>query len=205
MSHKFLVCDPVLGDYGADGIGKLYVPEALVEIYRNEIIPLADIVTPNQFEVELITEKKVSTESDAWQGAQWFHDRGVKIVALSSSNIGNENELVAFLSAVRENGKLEKFKLSIPKQCPIHLTGTGDLFAALFMAHSATYPNDLGKALELTIATIQSTIATTLNLMPQELKTGKVSVTAQQRELKIIQSKKHIENPEVKLKAIRVE
>lgn len=32
--------------------GKLYVPEALEEIYRNEIISLADIVVPNQFELE---------------------------------------------------------------------------------------------------------------------------------------------------------
>lgn len=201
----FAVCDPVLGDYGADGIGKLYVPESLVSIYRDEIIPLADIVTPNQFEVELLTARKISTEADAWEGAKWFHDKGVKIVALSSSNIGDKNELIAFLSAVKESGKVERFKLSIPKQGPIFLTGTGDLFAALFMAHSTKYADDLGKALELTIASVQSTIATTLDSMPEELKTGKVAVTAQQRELKIIQSKKHYENPEVKLKAVRVE
>jgi pyridoxine kinase len=195
----------VLGDYGADGVGKLYVPESLVSIYRDEIIPLADIVTPNQFEVELITEKKITSESEAWEGLKWFHDKGVKIVALSSSNIGKENELVAFLSAMKEGGKVEKFKLSIPKQGPIHLTGTGDLFAALFMAHSTKFADDLGKALELTIASVQSTIATTLDSMPESLRTGKVAVTAQQRELKIIQSKKHFENPEVKLKAIRVD
>lgn len=199
------VCDPVLGDYGADGVGKLYVPESLVAIYRDEIIPLADIVTPNQFEVELITDKKIATEADAWEGAKWFHDKGVKIVALSSSNMGDKNELVAFLSAMKENGKIEKFKLSIPKQGPIHLTGTGDLFAALFMANSTKYADDLGKALELTIASVQATILTTLNSMPEELRTGKIAVTAQQRELKIIQSKKHFENPEVSLKSVRVE
>lgn len=42
-----LVCDPVLGDNG-----KLYVPESLIPIYRDVIIPLADVVTPNQFELE---------------------------------------------------------------------------------------------------------------------------------------------------------
>ena len=40
------VCDPVLGDEG-----KLYVPPALVEIFRDEVIPNADILTPNAFEV----------------------------------------------------------------------------------------------------------------------------------------------------------
>ena len=34
-------CDPVLGDGG-----KLYVPEALVEIYRDDVVPLATVRTP---------------------------------------------------------------------------------------------------------------------------------------------------------------
>lgn len=203
------MCDPVLGDYAADNVGKMYVPESLLPIYRTEIIPLADIVTPNQYEVELLTEKKISTEAEAWEGMKWFHDQGVKIVALSSSNInmGDKDTLTAFLSVKRESGKSEKFKLSIPKQGngKIHLTGTGDLFAALFMAHSTNLHDDLGKALELTIASIQSTIETTLNAMPEDLRNGKIAASAQERELKIIQSKKHFENPEIKLKVIRVE
>lgn len=41
------VCDPVMGDNG-----HMYVPKELLEIYRDKLIPLADIITPNQFEVE---------------------------------------------------------------------------------------------------------------------------------------------------------
>ena len=37
------VCDPVLGD-----AGKLYVPAELVGIYKRDVIPVADIITPNQ-------------------------------------------------------------------------------------------------------------------------------------------------------------
>lgn len=44
-----LVCDPVMGDNG-----KLYVPEALNEIYKKEILPLADVLTPNEFELEYV-------------------------------------------------------------------------------------------------------------------------------------------------------
>lgn len=43
----FSVCDPVMGDDG-----KMYVPEECLPIYRDLLIPLADIITPNQFEVE---------------------------------------------------------------------------------------------------------------------------------------------------------
>ena len=42
-----LVCDPVMGDNG-----HMYVPKELLDIYRDKLIPLADIITPNQFEVE---------------------------------------------------------------------------------------------------------------------------------------------------------
>lgn len=47
LFNFYLACDPVMGDNG-----KLYVPEELKEIYIKEIVPLADIVTPNHFELE---------------------------------------------------------------------------------------------------------------------------------------------------------
>ena len=37
------VCDPVLGDKG-----EFYVPRSLVALYRDRVLPLADVVTPNQ-------------------------------------------------------------------------------------------------------------------------------------------------------------
>ena len=41
------VCDPVMGDDG-----KMYVPAELLDVYRDKIVPLADIISPNQFEAE---------------------------------------------------------------------------------------------------------------------------------------------------------
>lgn len=185
--------------------GKMYVPESLLPIYRDEIIPLADIATPNQYEVELLTGKKMTNEAGAWAGMQWFHDQGVKMVALSSSEIGGTSVLLAFLSCKRPDGSLEKYKMTIPKQGAVHLTGTGDLFAALLLAHTTKLPDDLGRAFELTIAAVQSVIEVTLSSMSSEMQEGLVKVSAQQRELKIIQSKKHIEGPVIKLRAMKVE
>ncbi|XP_042619264.1 pyridoxal kinase-like [Cyprinus carpio] len=51
------VCDPVLGDNGA-----MYVPENLLPIYRCKVVPAADIITPNQFEAELLTGRNISSE-----------------------------------------------------------------------------------------------------------------------------------------------
>jgi pyridoxal/pyridoxine/pyridoxamine kinase len=127
------------------------------------------------------------------------------MVALSSSEIGGSSVLLAFLSCKKLDGSFERFKMTIPKQGNVHLTGTGDLFAALLLAHSTKLPNDLGRAFELTIAAVQSVIETTLATLTDDKANGLVKVSAQERELKIIQSKKHIEEPVVKLRAVKIE
>lgn len=38
-----------------DGQGKMYVPEELLPIYKDEVVPIADVLTPNQFEAELLS------------------------------------------------------------------------------------------------------------------------------------------------------
>ncbi|XP_017465856.1 PREDICTED: pyridoxal kinase [Rhagoletis zephyria] len=191
-SNIIYVCDPVMGDNG-----KMYVPEELLPIYREEIVPLADIITPNQYEVELLTEKKISNENDVWSAVQWFHDRGIDTVVISSSELGKENELRAFLS--KKNGS--RYIINIPRQGNgISFTGTGDLFASLFLAHSYG-TKDLGSAFEKTIASLQAVIKRTIESMPKDVLSGKRKVTAHECELKLIQSKSVIENPLVVLKA----
>lgn len=113
-SSLFVVCDPVLGDNGF-----LYVPKALIPIYQNEIIPLSDICTPNQFEAELLTGVTIESEADAWTALNWFHEKGVKTVVLSSTNIGTENTLTSFLS--HKNGKFILLVL-------VHTVSTSFLF-----------------------------------------------------------------------------
>ena len=38
-----------------DGKGSMYVPEDLLPVYRDQVVPIADILTPNQFEAELLS------------------------------------------------------------------------------------------------------------------------------------------------------
>lgn len=42
-------CDPVMGDGG-----RLYVPQELVSVYRDEVVPLAAVLLPNGFELGLL-------------------------------------------------------------------------------------------------------------------------------------------------------
>lgn len=185
MQCLFVVCDPVLGDDG-----HLYVPAELIPIYRDEIIPLSDICTPNQFEVELLSGITLKNESDAWLATNWFHDRGVKTVVISSSKFGADGGLAGFLS--HKTGERDmpcdtrtieqqyqymnlslvatdrtKYAISIPIiGNGIAFTGTGDLFAALFLAHSHGQ-SDLGVAFEKTIATLQAVLWNTWNRIPE--------------------------------------
>lgn len=207
MLSLILVCDPVLGDNG-----KMYVPRELLEIYKLEIINLADVITPNQYEVELLTNIAIKDEGDIWKAIHVFHQMGVDIVVISSTDLKPQanfstglehDQLKAFIS--KRNGP--RYVLNIPKLGLNNMgfTGTGDLFAALFLAHSYQIDgNHLNNALERTVATLQAVIQRTLNGMPEAVKNGSRSPTALERELKIIQSKGDIENPKIILKSVEI-
>ena len=47
--NALYICDPVMGDAGG-----LYVPEPTAEAMRDLLMPLADIATPNRYELEWI-------------------------------------------------------------------------------------------------------------------------------------------------------
>lgn len=68
------VCDPVMGDHG-----KLYVKPEVVPCYQ-EIVPLATIMTPNQFEAEKLVGERIVTEEDALAACIKLHNRGVATV-----------------------------------------------------------------------------------------------------------------------------
>lgn len=102
----------------------------------------------------------------------------------------------------------------------IIFTGVGDLFAALFLAHSSTKPT-LSEALECTIATLQAVLQNTFDAIAPGEKTfltekdyqilsqififfpelrSPDKISSRIRELKLIQSKKDIEQPNVTIR-----
>lgn len=99
----------------------------------------------------------------------------------------------------------QRCRMVIPKQGNgIRFTGTGDLFASLFLAHSTLTKFDMCATLERTIASLQAVITKTLTYIPEDVKAKKLAVTSTQRELKIIQSKRDIEEPKVTCRCSKV-
>ncbi|KAK5646487.1 hypothetical protein RI129_004951 [Pyrocoelia pectoralis] len=183
------VCDPVMGDNG-----KMYVRSELLPIYK-ELVAIADIITPNQFEVELLTDKKINTIEDAWDAISILHEKGCKTVVISSTEFGNDEYLVAMASSHTEGGR-RTLTINIPK-LQASFTGTGDLFAALFLAwmHKT---NDLKKSLENSINTLQAVLKKTWEYAKA------AGPSLHNRELKLVQSKAEIENPQSVVVAIDV-
>nr|CAD7447503.1 unnamed protein product [Timema bartmani]CAD7461398.1 unnamed protein product [Timema tahoe] len=149
------VCDPVMGDNG-----HMYVPQELLPIYRDTILPLADIITPNQYEVELLTGKKISSVKDAWDAIGIFHEMKINTVVLSSTELGTEQFLLGLASSIA-GGKKTKLSIKIPR-FSASFTGTGDLFAALLLSWMFRTENDLKLSLERTIFTLQAVLKRTL-------------------------------------------
>lgn len=165
-------------------------------IYRDKLLPLAHLSTPNQFEAELLSGIKIVDEDSAWRALAWFHSKGVATVVLSSTNIGAPSHLKAFLSC-----DAGRFTIRMPQLGNCNFTGTGDLFAALFMAHYAMETNP-SIALEKTVATVQAVIGNTIKDFDPASSSSN-QPTAFQRELKIVRSKREIENPTITIKCER--
>ncbi|KAF6775768.1 hypothetical protein AHF37_04915 [Paragonimus kellicotti] len=85
-------CDPVLGDSG-----ELYVPAELIPIYKEKILPLADVILPNQFEAELLTGCSITDEASALSCIRALHTRfNVPTVVISSTDIRSDTHRSSF-------------------------------------------------------------------------------------------------------------
>jgi pyridoxine kinase len=123
------VCDPVLGDEG-----KLYVPPELIDIYREDIIPRADMITPNQFEAERLSNIKIQSDQDALSAVEYFHGLGVSVVIVTSVAFEHDKDnLTLFASKKDKSGVVEQYMIRFAKR-EGEYSGTGDLIAALFLA-----------------------------------------------------------------------
>ncbi|WP_422378648.1 pyridoxal kinase [Roseibium sp.] len=119
------LCDPVLGDLHGDA-GSLYVPKATAQAVRDELVPLADIVTPNAFELGWLSGREVTNEMQALAAARTL---GNERVLVTSSPALRRNAIANLLAAPRSAIAAEH--AAIPN--PPH--GTGDLMAGLFLSN----------------------------------------------------------------------
>ncbi|XP_077977348.1 pyridoxal kinase-like [Glandiceps talaboti] len=190
-----IVCDPVLGDFGVG----YYVPKELMPIYRDQMLPIVDIITPNQFEAELMTGMTIKTEDDAVKCMDILHSKGCKNVVISSTELADRDDILLLLGSQIIGDKKKCIRLEMHK-FDAHYTGTGDLFTALLLVWSHKHPDNLALACEKTISSMQTILKKTLD-EAQKLAGPGNKPTVGQIELRLIQCKKDIEDPGNHIKA----
>ncbi len=120
-------CDPVIGDVGRG----VFVREGIPEFMKSKAVPAADIVTPNQFELDYLSGRESKTLADVLAAVKIVHDMGPQAILVTSLHADDTPKDSVDLLASDETGR---FRLRTPK-LPLMANGAGDAIAALFFAH----------------------------------------------------------------------
>jgi len=146
-------CDPVLGDTDTG----IYVKPGIDTFFRERAIPAADLVTPNHFELEHLTGRRVSTMNEALAAARTLL-KGPKLALITSLQRADAPADQIEMVAVSRDAA---WRIATPLiGFEIAPNGTGDAVAALFTAHwltSGDVADALGKAASSIFAVLQAT------------------------------------------------
>ncbi|MDI4656738.1 pyridoxal kinase PdxY [Xanthobacter autotrophicus] len=121
-------CDPVIGDVGRG----IFVRPGIPELMRDLAVPAADVITPNQFELELLSGRACAFLDDAIAACDALHARGPKVILVTSLNVAETPPDCIDLIASGPDGR---FLVRTPRLA-VSLNGAGDAIAALFFFHA---------------------------------------------------------------------
>ena len=120
-------CDPVIGDVGRG----VFVRPGIEEFMREVAVPAADVVTPNHYELDLLsgaTTRTLASVKDAVAAVQALGPRAV----LTTSLVTEDTPADAVDLLASEDGR--HFRVRTPR-LGVSVNGAGDAIAALFLAH----------------------------------------------------------------------
>jgi pyridoxine kinase len=122
-------CDPVIGDVGRG----VFVRPGIPEFMRDQAVPTADIVTPNQFELDFLAGSTTETLADAKAAVVAVQGLGPEVVLVTSLHTRETPEDAIDLLAGDADGF---WRVRTPK-LSVAVNGAGDAIAALFFVHYA--------------------------------------------------------------------
>ena len=162
-ANAIYCCDPVMGDVGPG----LFVKPDVPPFFVNIAMPLADIATPNVFELSLLTGTPASelvTVPELIAAALTLIERGLRVVLVTSVHIAGDDR-IATLAVTAEHA----WRVSTPY---IPLTpmpnGMGDCIAALFLGRYLQH-HDVALALSQSVSSLYALVRGTDASMPRDL------------------------------------
>jgi pyridoxine kinase len=148
------LCDPVIGSE----VSGLYVPLPVAEAVKSSLLPIADIATPNRFELEWLSDMKIENTGQVDEARITLGLKSLLAKSLEASN-GRLNTVLC-----GELGE-RSFESLCRKDVP---RGTGDLLAGLFLGHLlAGKPGPL--ALKESLAELEKIIESSTGLPALDL------------------------------------
>jgi pyridoxine kinase len=148
-------CDPVLGDTDTG----IYVKPGIDDFFKERAIPAADLITPNHFELEHLTGRKIKTLIDALAAVRSLL-KGPKLALVTSlRHADTAADQIEMLAVTPDTA----WRIETPLiDFDVMPNGTGDTVAALFTAHwreSGDIAEALGRAASSIYAVLEATCA----------------------------------------------
>jgi pyridoxine kinase len=162
------VCDPVMGDLGRG----FFVREGIPAFFKNEAVPSADIITPNQFELAYLAGQELQTLADVLAAARQVRELGPRLVMVTSLELAERPGELGILAETAAG----TWVVWTPR-LDIQLNGTGDAFTALTLANWLATAGDAAATLEQAASAMFGLVEATLEAGEREL----VLVAAQDR------------------------
>jgi len=135
-------CDPVMGDDGA-----LYVSKQLAEAILLELVPRADILFPNIFELQHLSGLPVTGLKDVRPAMEALRKKTRRALIVATGIPDPEHADILTSLALDDSGLWQ----AKAKRHDMHASGNGDCFAALFLGRYLGHrdlPTALGNAAE---------------------------------------------------------
>jgi pyridoxine kinase len=120
-------CDPVIGDVGRG----VFVRPGIPEFMRDQAVPAADVITPNQFELDFLAGRTTHSLADAKTAIAKVRQLGPKVVMVTSLLTEETPDDSIDLVAADANGT---WRVRTPR-LGLSVNGAGDAIAALFNLH----------------------------------------------------------------------
>jgi pyridoxine kinase len=174
-------CDPVMGNAKSG----CFVHPAIPVLLRERVVPAADLITPNQFELGFLTDTQPLSVEDTLASVDLARAMGPSTVLVTSVERPDAPEGTIEMMAVTDTGA---WLVQTPR-LPMKANGSGDVTAALFTAHLLE-TGDAAVALARTASSV-------FDLLQNTLDSG-------ERELQLVQSQETFAHPRLQFDVDRV-
>jgi pyridoxine kinase len=180
-------CDPVMGDVGRG----MFVHPGIPELMRDRVVPAADVVTPNHFELDFLagtdagTNVGTSTVADLLDAADRVRATGPSVVLVTSAILDDTPDDRLDMVLVTADGA---WRTRTPR-LDVQLNGTGDLTTAVLLANLL----DLDEP-DAVLATTTSSVFAVVE----------ATATAGARELQLVASQDRLAHPRMEFEPERL-